>query len=159
MPRTADGSAIGVRVRSAARRSATTTSPRGTTSAAVRLSSSPTRTSPTCRCPPAAPSRCWSSCRPQIDPILYAKAYYLEPDGRAAKPYVLLRAALTRSDRVAVVKVALRQREQLATLRVRDDVLLLNTMLWPDEVRKPDFTFLDQDVAARPAELAMADSL
>ncbi len=95
----------------------------------------------------------------QIDPILYAKAYYLEPDGRAAKPYVLLRAALTRSDRVAVVKVALRQREQLATLRVRDDVLLLNTMLWPDEVRKPDFPFLDQDVAARPAELAMADSL
>jgi DNA end-binding protein Ku len=96
----------------------------------------------------------------QVDPILYAKAYYLEPDGSATKPYVLLRDALTRTDRVAIVKVALRQREQLATLRVRDDVLVLNTMLWPDEVRTPDFEFLgDDDVAARPAELAMAGSL
>jgi DNA end-binding protein Ku len=96
----------------------------------------------------------------QVDPILYAKAYYLEPDGSATKPYMLLRDALTRTDRVAIVKVALRQREQLATLRVRDDVLVLNTMLWPDEVRTPDFEFLgDDDVAARPAELAMAGSL
>src|SRR5262249_11823766 len=95
----------------------------------------------------------------QVDPILYAKAYYLEPDGSATKPYVLLRDALTRTDRVAIVKVALRQREQLATLRVRDDVLVLNTMLWPDEVRKPDFEFLDEDVSARQAELAMAGSL
>jgi DNA end-binding protein Ku len=96
----------------------------------------------------------------QVDPILYAKAYYLEPDGSATKPYMLLRDALTRTDRVAIVKVALRQREQLATLRVRDDVLVLNTMLWPDEVRTPDFEFLgDDDVPARPAELAMAGSL
>jgi DNA end-binding protein Ku len=95
----------------------------------------------------------------QVDPILYAKAYYLEPDGSATKPYVLLRDALRRTDRVAIVKVALRQREQLATLRVRDDVLVLNTMLWPDEVRRPDFEFLDDDVQARPAELAMAGSL
>ncbi|GII21400.1 non-homologous end joining protein Ku [Planosporangium mesophilum] len=95
----------------------------------------------------------------QIDPILYAKAYYLEPDKSATKPYALLRDALTSTDRVAVVKVALRQREQLAALRVRDGVLVLNTMLWPDEVRKPDFEFLGDDVEARPAELAMAGSL
>src|SRR5947207_1296462 len=95
----------------------------------------------------------------QVDPILYAKAYYLEPDGAATKPYLLLREALERTDRVAVVKVALRQREQLATLRVRNDVLVLNTMLWPDEVRKPDFGFLDDDIDVRPAELAMAGSL
>jgi DNA end-binding protein Ku len=94
-----------------------------------------------------------------IDPILFAKAYYLEPDGQAAKPYVLLRDALADADRVAIVKVALRQREQLATLRVRDDVLVLNTMLWPDEVRNPDFGFLDDDIETRPAELAMASSL
>src|ERR1700755_1839292 len=56
----------------------------------------------------------------QVDPILYNKAYYLEPEGVAVKPYLLLREALTESDRVAIVKVALRQREQLATLRVRD---------------------------------------
>ena len=95
----------------------------------------------------------------QVDPILYHKAYYLEPDGAAAKPYVLLRDALAQADRVAIVKVALRQREQLATLRVRDGVLVLNTMLWPDEVRNPAFGFLDEDVEARPAELAMAASL
>ncbi|HYN96875.1 MAG TPA: Ku protein [Pilimelia sp.] len=95
----------------------------------------------------------------QVDPILYAKAYFMEPEGAATKPYVLLRDALTDADRVAIVKVALRQREQLATLRVREGVLVLNTMLWPDEVRKPDFGFLDEDIAVRPPELAMAGSL
>jgi DNA end-binding protein Ku len=94
-----------------------------------------------------------------IDPIMFAKAYYLEPEGQAAKPYVLLRDALSDADRVAIVKIALRQREQLATLRVRDDVLVLNTMLWPDEVRSVDFGFLDEDIETRPAELAMASSL
>jgi DNA end-binding protein Ku len=94
-----------------------------------------------------------------IDPIMFAKAYYLEPEGQAAKPYVLLRDALQDADRVAIVKIALRQREQLATLRVRDDVLVLNTMLWPDEVRTADFGFLDEEIETRPAELAMASSL
>jgi DNA end-binding protein Ku len=95
----------------------------------------------------------------QVDPILYSKAYYLEPESAAAKPYVLLRDALTETDRVAIVKVALRQREQLATLRVREQVLVLNTMLWPDEIRAPEFGFLDEDIALRPQELAMAGSL
>src|SRR5262249_13263197 len=95
----------------------------------------------------------------QVDPILFNKAYYLQPQAAAAKPYVLLRDALTNTDRVAIVKVALRQREQLATLRVRDEVLVLNTMLWPDEVRTAKFDFLDDDIEARPAELAMAGSL
>ena len=95
----------------------------------------------------------------EIDPIMFAKAYYLEPEGQAAKPYVLLRDALSDADRVAIVKIAIRQREQLATLRVRDDVLVLNTMLWPDEVRSVDFGFLDEDIETRPAELAMASSL
>jgi DNA end-binding protein Ku len=95
----------------------------------------------------------------QVDPILYAKAYFLEPEGAATKPYVLLRDALTDSDRVAIVKVALRQREQLATLRVREGVLLLNTMMWPDEVRAAEFGFLDEDITVRAPELAMARSL
>jgi DNA end-binding protein Ku len=95
----------------------------------------------------------------QVDPMLYAKAYYLEPEGTATKPYALLRDALTEVDRVAIVKVALRQREQLATLRVKDNVLVLNTMLWPDEVRTPNFGFLDEDITVRPQELAMAESL
>ncbi|MFY1635727.1 Ku protein [Solwaraspora sp. WMMB335] len=95
----------------------------------------------------------------QVDPMLYNKAYYLEPEGTATKPYVLLRDALADSDRVAIVKVAIRQREQLATLRVRDNVLVLNTMLWPDEIRQASFGFLDDDVQVRPPELAMAASL
>jgi DNA end-binding protein Ku len=95
----------------------------------------------------------------QIDPILYANAYYVEPDGAAVKPYLLLREALIQMNHIAVVKVALRHREQLATLRVRGNVLVLNTMLWPDEVREPTFPFLDADVEARPAELAMANAL
>jgi DNA end-binding protein Ku len=95
----------------------------------------------------------------QVDPIYFAKSYYLEPDKTGAKPYVLLRDALAGSGRVALVKLALRQREQLGTLRVRDDVFVLETMLWPDEVRRPEFPFLDEDVTVRPQELTMAASL
>jgi DNA end-binding protein Ku len=95
----------------------------------------------------------------QVDPVMYAKTYYLEPEGKATKPYVLLREALKSTDRVAIVKVALRQRESLAALRVRDDVILLQMLLWPDEVRQPDFGFLDDDVELRPQELQMASSL
>lgn len=95
----------------------------------------------------------------QVDPIYFAKSYYLEPDKTATKPYVLLRDALEKADSVALVKVAIRTRETLATLRVRDGVLVLETMVWPDEVRTPDFAFLDDDVTVRPQELAMAESL
>ncbi|WP_261561482.1 Ku protein [Frankia tisae] len=95
----------------------------------------------------------------QVDPIYFAKSYYVEPDRTGAKPYVLLRDALAESGRVALVKIALRQREQLATLRVRDGVFVLETMIWPDEVREPDFPFLGEHVEVRPQELAMAASL
>jgi len=95
----------------------------------------------------------------QIDPIYFAKSYYLEPEQPAVKPYVLLRDALEGSGMVAVVKVALRNREQLATLRVREGVIVLETMIWPDEVREASFGFLDEDVTVRPQERAMAESL
>ena len=95
----------------------------------------------------------------QIDPILFAKSYYLEPEAAGARPYVLLRDALERSERVAVVKIALRQRESLATLRVHEGVFVLETMLWPDEIRTPDFPFLEEDIGVRAQELKMAASL
>ena len=95
----------------------------------------------------------------QVDPIYFAKSYYLEPDKTATKSYVLLRDALEKAESVALVKVAIRTRESLATLRVRDGVLVLETMVWPDEVREPDFGFLDEDISVRPQELAMAESL
>jgi DNA end-binding protein Ku len=95
----------------------------------------------------------------QIDPIYFAKSYYLEPEQNAVKPYVLLRDTLEDSGMAALVKVAIRNREQLATLRVRDGVIVLETMLWPDEIRKPDFGFLDSDVQLRAPEKQMARSL
>ncbi len=95
----------------------------------------------------------------QVDPIYFAKSYYLEPEGAGAKPYVLLREALEKSGRVALVKIALRQRETLATIRVRDGVFVLEMMLWPDEIREPSFGFLDDDIDVRQQELAMAQSL
>lgn len=95
----------------------------------------------------------------QIDPIYFARSYYLEPEKNAVKPYVLLRDALDSSGQVGLVKVAIRNREQLATLRVRDGVIVLETMIWPDEIRQPDFAFLDSDVDLRPQERSMAESL
>ena len=95
----------------------------------------------------------------QVDSIYFNKSYYLEPEAAGTKPYALLREALERSDKVAIVKIALRQRESLATLRVRDGVFVLETMLWPDEVRTPEFDFLDEDIDVRAQELKMATSL
>ena len=95
----------------------------------------------------------------QIDPVHFEKTYYLEPDGVATRPYVLLRTALENAGQVAITKIAIRQRESLAALRVLDGVLVLHTMRWPDEIRRPDFGFLDEDVPVKPAELAMAESL
>jgi DNA end-binding protein Ku len=95
----------------------------------------------------------------QIDPIYFNKSYYLEPEKTAVKPYLLLRDALEESETAGLVKVAIRNREQLATLRVRDGVIVLETMIWPDEVREPDFGFLDEDVELRPQEQKMARSL
>src|SRR5215218_4109198 len=95
----------------------------------------------------------------EIDPIQFEKTYYLEPDGPAVRPYVLLREALENAGQVAITKIAIRQRESLAAMRVRDGVLVLHTMRWPDEIRRPDFAFLDEDVTVRPQELQMAEAL
>jgi DNA end-binding protein Ku len=95
----------------------------------------------------------------QVDPIYFSRSYYLEPDRTGTKPYVLLRQALEDSGRVGIVKIALRQRESLATLRVRDGVFVVELMLWPDEVRTADFEFLDEDIDLRKQELSMAGSL
>lgn len=96
----------------------------------------------------------------QVDPIFYNKSYYLEPDTNAGlKPYLLLREALESSDMVAVVKVTIGTREQMATIRVREGVLTMSTLLWSDEIRKPEFGFLGEDLELRPQEVKMAQSL
>ena len=95
--------------------------------------------------------------REQIDPMLLERSYYLEPDKAAAKPYALLREALAEADRVAVVTVSLRTRMTTAILRVRGDVIVMQTMMWPDEIRSPDFSGLDAtEHAATEQELKMA---
>jgi DNA end-binding protein Ku len=92
----------------------------------------------------------------QIDPLMLEKSYYLEPEKSGTKPYALLRDALRESDRVAIVTVSIRTRMTPAVLRVRDDVLVLQTMMWPDEVRNPDFGSLKDVDTPKPQELEMA---
>jgi DNA end-binding protein Ku len=95
----------------------------------------------------------------QLDPILLNRSYFVEPEGPGARAYCLLRDALEQSGKVAIAQVALRQRESLAILRSRDGVLVLETLLWPDEVRDPAFAFLDDNIEVRAQELRMASSL
>ncbi|HTI21482.1 MAG TPA: Ku protein, partial [Kutzneria sp.] len=95
----------------------------------------------------------------QIDSLYLSRNYYLEPDANGVRPYVLFAEALRRSGKVAVVKVAFRQRESMGVLRARDGVLVLATMVWPAEVRTPDFPFLDEDVDVRLPELKAATAL
>jgi DNA end-binding protein Ku len=95
----------------------------------------------------------------QLDPILFNRSYYLEPEAAGARAYSLLREALEQSGKIAIAQVALRQRESLSILRARDGVLVLETLLWPDEVRVPDFAFLNDKIDVRPQELRMASSL
>ncbi|SFO84380.1 DNA end-binding protein Ku [Amycolatopsis arida] len=92
----------------------------------------------------------------QIDPIYFARSYHLEPEVSGTRAYVLLSEALQQTGKVAVVKVALRQRETLGVLRVRDQVIVLATMHWPEEVRTPDFPFLHEDVDVRLPDVRRA---
>jgi DNA end-binding protein Ku len=95
----------------------------------------------------------------QIDPIMFDKSYYLEPDSKSPKAYALLRKTLETTDRTAVVHFALRQKTRLAALRVRGDVLVLQTLLWGDEVREAAFPALDEPTRVSSQELDMAMSL
>ncbi|SCF59756.1 Ku protein [Streptomyces sp. Ncost-T10-10d] len=95
-----------------------------------------------------------------IDPLQMDAAYYLSANGvPAAKPYVLLREALKRSQKVAVAKYALRGRERLGMLRVVDDVIAMHGLLWPDEIRSPEGVAPETEVTVRDAELDLADAL
>ncbi|MBB5841171.1 Ku protein [Kribbella italica] len=95
----------------------------------------------------------------QVDPLYLGKSYYLAADGGpGGKPYVLLRDALEGSELYALVKVALRSRESLALLRTHENVLILQVMLWPDEVRDAAFAAPDEDIEIRKQEKAMAES-
>ena len=95
----------------------------------------------------------------EIDPVYYKKSYYLVPEETGVKAHTLLRKAMAEDGRVAVAKIALREKEHLCTLRFKDDVFVLETMYWPDEIRAADFEELSKDVKVRPQEVQMAQSL
>ncbi len=95
----------------------------------------------------------------QVDLLTLDKAYYLEPDSASPKAYVLLRKTLEQTDRTAIVRFSLRQKTRLAALRVRGDVLVLQTLLWADEVREAAFPSLDESVRISAKELELSASL
>ncbi|WP_309975040.1 Ku protein [Agromyces sp. 3263] len=95
----------------------------------------------------------------QVDPIMFDKSYYLEPDSASNKAYVLLRRTLESTDKTAIVRMALRQKTRLAALRVHGDVLMVQTLLWSDEVREAKFPSLDEPVKISDKELDLSKQL
>ncbi|BCW17794.1 hypothetical protein NtRootA9_05020 [Arthrobacter sp. NtRootA9] len=95
----------------------------------------------------------------QLEPMMFEKSYYLEPDSKSPKAYVLLRRALEDTDRVAIVQFALREKTRLGALRIKDDVLVLQSLLWPDEVREANFPSLDADIRISAQERDMSAAL
>ncbi|GAA2102194.1 Ku protein [Microlunatus panaciterrae] len=95
----------------------------------------------------------------QIDPIMFARSYFLVPDAKAVKAYALLRRTLSDTDQTAVVQFTLRRRTRLGALRVRGKVLLLQGLLWDDEVREAEFPELDENTSVSSKEREMAASL
>ncbi|CAN5325593.1 Ku protein [soil metagenome] len=94
-----------------------------------------------------------------IDPIYFQKSYYLVPEEVGIKAYTLLREAMSEDGRVGIAKIAIREKEHLAALRFKDDVFIMETMFWPDEIRAAEFEELDKKVKIRPQEVQMARSL
>jgi DNA end-binding protein Ku len=92
----------------------------------------------------------------EIDPIYYRNSYYLAPEKTGVKAYRILRDALTSKDMVGLARVAIRDREYPATIRSEDDVLIMETMYWPDEIREPEFEELTDEPDVRPEEVKMA---
>ena len=95
----------------------------------------------------------------QLDPIMFERTYFLEPDSKSTKAYALLRRTLEKTERTAIVHFALRQKTRLGALRVRGDVLMLQSLLWDDEVREASFPALDERVRISSKELEMSSAL
>ena len=95
----------------------------------------------------------------QLDPMMFEKSYYLEPDSKSPKAYVLLRRALEDTDRVAIVQFALRDKTRLGALRIRGDVLVLQALLWADEVREASFPSLETSIRISAQEREMSAAL
>ena len=95
----------------------------------------------------------------EIDPIYYRNAYYLAPEKTGIKAYRILLDALRDRGMIGLAKAAIREREYLATIRAQDDVIIMETMYWPDEIREPAFDTLEEDVEIRAEEVKMAEMI
>lgn len=99
----------------------------------------------------------------EIDPIFYEKSYYLGPekDKGAKRAYMLLLRALEETDRVAIARFVMRSKEYLATIRTSDGVLVLETMLFPDEIRDAKSTVAEvpANMKVESRDLTMAKRL
>ncbi len=95
----------------------------------------------------------------EIDPIFYRSSYYLSPEKTGIKAYKILMRALTERGMVGLARVAIRDREYPATLRADGDIIVMETMYWPDEIREPAFEELAEEVEVRPEELKMAEMI
>jgi DNA end-binding protein Ku len=94
-----------------------------------------------------------------IDPVYFNKTYYVAPEASGLKAYRLLQEALDAEGQVGIAKIALREKEHLATIRLMDGVFVLETMHWPDEIRTPEFEELEKKIDVRDAEVKMARQL
>lgn len=96
----------------------------------------------------------------EIDPVYYEKAYYLSPGDGGQKVYHLLKSAMEQTGKVAVAKVVIRSKPSLAVLRISGDTVMMNTMFYPDEVRKAEgIPELKYNVEIHENELKMAVNL
>jgi DNA end-binding protein Ku len=92
----------------------------------------------------------------EIDPMMYKSSYYLVPEKTGLKAYRILADALAEKGRVGIAKVSIREKQHLATVRVKDGTIVMETMYWPDEIRRSEFEELESEIEVRPEEVEMA---
>jgi len=95
----------------------------------------------------------------EIDPMMYKSSYYLAPEKTGIKAYRILEEALKEKGRVGIAKVSIREKQQLATLRAKNGMIVMETMFWPDELREAAFEEMEAEVEIRPEEVEMAASI
>jgi DNA end-binding protein Ku len=92
----------------------------------------------------------------EIDAMMYKSSYFLAPENTGVKAYRILQEALAEKGRVGIAKVSIREKQQLATIRAKDGVIIMETMFWPDELRSAEFEELESEVEIRSEEVDMA---
>ncbi|MGX1731024.1 non-homologous end joining protein Ku [Glutamicibacter sp. NPDC055354] len=95
----------------------------------------------------------------QVDPLMLEKSYYLQADSKSPKAYELLRRTLQDTEKLAVVRFALRQKTRLGILRVRSKVMVLQAVMWADELRDAEAVAPEKSPRISEQELKMSAAL